>query len=154
MTIQFLDGRLSVFRNDSAGTDLLTDTPLLIGDVGLQTGAAALLGNVGDVRVALTGTVGIFTEGTGAEIILTVERNGTDSAGSGVLILTESFFTNGLSSVVPISVSAGDFPTASEVAAGEIRYTLFIAAIISEGSILLSGPVVFNGTAFAGTTTS
>ncbi|EFM12379.1 conserved hypothetical protein [Paenibacillus curdlanolyticus YK9] len=154
MTIQFLDGRLSVNRNDSSGTDGITDTPLLIGDIGLQTGAAALLGNEGDVRVALTGTVGIVVDGVVAELTFTIERNGTSAPGSGVLILTEAFNTGGVNTIGPVSISAGDFPPAADVLAGEIRYTLFVSATITEGNIALSGPVVFNGTAFAGTTTS
>ncbi|WP_127534407.1 hypothetical protein [Paenibacillus kobensis] len=152
MANQFLDKRLSVHRNDSAGTDFLSTTPLLIGDIGLQTGAAVPTGNAANVRVALTGTVGILNDvAVVDDILLTVERNGNGTAGTGVVILTEAFNTNGAPIAAPFSITAGDFPPAAAVIAGEIRYSLFISAT-GTGTVPLRGPVVFNGSASAGTT--
>ncbi|QJD86507.1 hypothetical protein [Cohnella herbarum] len=154
MSIQFLDERLSIHRSDSSGTEILTATPLFIGDIGLQVLAAIPAGNAANVRVALNGIVGIQTDiGVFATINLTVERNSTGVAGTGVTILTESYSTEGVASFPPISVSAGDFPPASAVLAGQIRYTLFISVTDTESSLGLKGPVVFNGSASAGVTT-
>lgn len=147
MSIQFLDERLSVHRSDSSGMQQLPTTPLFVGDIGLQVLAAIPSGNAGNVRVALTGTVGVRMTDTGilADITITVERNGNGTAGTGVVILTEVISTQGVAALSPISVSAGDFPRASDVLAGQIRYTMFIQA--SRDGIILRGPVVFNGSA-------
>ncbi|MCD1257998.1 hypothetical protein B5M42_003970 [Paenibacillus athensensis] len=154
MGIQFLDQRISIHRSDSDGTTVLSATPLFIGDLGLQVLAAIPAGNTSNVRVALDGTVGIGTDtGIQATIRLTVERNSNGTAGTGVVILTESFPTAGMTVIPPISVTAADFPPAAAVLAGQIRYTLFIAVHVAEGTITLTGPVVFNGSASAGTTT-
>ncbi|GMK42492.1 hypothetical protein PCCS19_55520 [Paenibacillus sp. CCS19] len=150
MAIQFLDERLSVHRNDSAGAEPITTTPLLIGDIGLQTVAAAPAGNSGLVRIALTGIAGvdIGVENT-ANVKLTIERNGTGTAGTGTVIYTDTLFLGGGSiDNPPISVVAGDFPPANVVEAGQIRYSLFISA---DSDITLMGPAVFNGSASAGT---
>jgi len=153
LAIQFLDERLSVHRNNSTGTEAVTTTPLLIGDIGLQTVAAVSAGNSGLVRVALTGIAGIaFGIEETANITLTIERNGTGTAGTGTVIYTDMFFIGDSTfDIPPISVVAGDFPPASVVAAGEIRYSLFISADVDTG-VTLMGPAVFNGSASAGTT--
>jgi hypothetical protein len=153
MAIQFLDERLSVHRNNSAGAEPITTTPLFIGDIGLQTVAAAPAGNAGLVRVALTGVAGVAlgVEST-ASVTLTIERNGTGTVGTGTVIYTDTLFLGGGSfSIPPISVVAGDFPPAGVVVAGEIRYSLFISADTDSG-VTLVGPAVFNGSASAGTT--
>ena len=153
MSIQFLDERLSVNRSDSLGMQELTTTPLFIGDIGLQVLAAIPTGNAGNVRVALTGTVGLLMTDLGifADVTITVERNSNGTAGTGTVILTEVVSTGGVAALSPISVNAGDFPPAAAVLAGQIRYTMFIQASVS--GILLRGPVVFNGCASAGVTT-
>lgn len=122
--------------------------------ISLQVAAAIPTGNEGNVRVALTGTVGIRMPDTGifADITITIERNGTETAGTGVVILTEVLSTQGVGAFSPISVSAGDFPPPSDVLSGQIRYTMFIQS--SFQGIILRGPVVFNGSASAGVTTS
>ncbi|WP_339319541.1 hypothetical protein [Paenibacillus sp. FSL R10-2734] len=150
MPIVFVDERISINSNNSNGSVLLSSTPLLIGDIGLQTGVVANTTNAGNVRVALSGTVNVTGDtGLFATITLTIERNGTGTAGSGTLIYTEVFNTNGLASFSPLSITTGDFPLAAAVNAGQIRYTLFI---VSSGSTTLRGPVGFNGSASAGTT--
>lgn len=152
MSIVFVDERISVYSNVSGRSIMLSPIPLLIGDIGLQTVAVANTANAANVRVALNGTAapaggtGLFTT-----ITLTIERNGTSTAGSGTLIYTEVFNTGGNASFSPISITTGDSPPADAVNAGEIRYTLFIA---SAGTTTLPGPVGFNGSAVAGTTTS
>ncbi|ANE47726.1 hypothetical protein SY83_17170 [Paenibacillus swuensis] len=153
MAIQFLDERISVQNDTSSGTLVLpTPAPLLLGDIGLQVLAAIPTGNAADVRVALNGIVGLSTDiGVIDTVTLTVERNSTGEAGTGVTVLTEIFVTTGIAAFPPLSVSAGDFPPESDVLNGEIRYSLFIV-VEGEGSLILTGPVVFNGSASAGTT--
>ena len=153
MAIQFLDERLSMQSNVNTGTGFFSATPLLIGDIGLQTGAAVDAGNEDSVRVALQGTVGFLgaVEVT-ATLTLTIERNGTGTAGTGVLIYTETFDTDGSASFGQVSLTAADFPPALAVLANQIRYTLFITS--TSDSIGFSGPAVFNGSASAGTTSS
>ena len=40
MSIQFLDLRLSMNRNQAGGVQTLGTTPVLLGDIGIQTAAA------------------------------------------------------------------------------------------------------------------
>lgn len=149
MPIVFVDQRISVHSSSTGGTTTITATPLFIGDIGLQTLAVANTSVAGDVRVALTGTVGVLGGvETLATITLTIERNGTGVAGTGTLIFTETFDTDGDVSLSPLSITTGDFPSIADVNAGQIRYTLFIA---SSEDITLLGPVAFNGTVVAGT---
>lgn len=152
MAIQFLDERLSVHRNNSAGAESITTTPLFIGDIGLQTVAAAPAGNSALVRVALTGTVGVAIEAEGSlSITVTIERNGTGTAGTGTVIYTDTFSVGGGAfDIPPFSVSAGDFPPSNVVVVGQIRYSLFISSSTDLGATLI-GPAVFNGSASAGT---
>lgn len=152
MAIQFLDERLSIHRNNSAGAEPISTTPLLIGDIGLQTVAAAPAGNAGLVRVALTGTIGIVlgTE-VSATVTVTIERNGNGTAGTGTVIYTDSFLVGSSGvDIPPFSVTAGDFPPAGVVVVGQIRYSLFLSADEDTG-VSLMGPAVFNGSASAGT---
>ncbi|SEO55868.1 hypothetical protein [Paenibacillus sp. OV219] len=163
---QFLDMRLSVHSNTSGGDTELTNTPLLIGDIGVQTAGAASM-NVSNVRVLLTGTVSVIkfydpdiiivTE----EAILTsfitisIERGGTGTAGTGTVIWEEVVDVSLLQlTIAPLSVNAGDFPPAAAVMAGQIRYTMFIRVDNPFYSYRfeLSGPAVLNGIAAAGTT--
>lgn len=153
MSIVFLDQRISTYRIDSTGETVLTDTPLLIGDIGLQVVAAqAVPEHVTSVRVALSGMVGIVPGVEEApEITVCIERNGGDTLGSGIMIFREDFNTQGLSAFSPLVVAAGDSPPVEAVLAGQIRYTLFVSATDSVNTIL-SGPVTFNGSAVTGTT--
>ncbi|WP_438432815.1 hypothetical protein [Gorillibacterium sp. sgz500922] len=151
MPIEFLDMRTSLFSNNSSGTTIATDTPLLIGDIGLQTASVANTTNASNVRVALEGTVGLpGDQGLITTITMTIERNGGNTPGSGTLIYVEVFNTNGVAAFSPLSITASDFPPAAAVNAGQIRYTLFISA--AETPIAIGGPVGFNGWAAAGTT--
>jgi len=153
MSIQFLDERISVNRSNSAGVVPLTTTPLFVGDIGLQVLAAIPTGNAANVRVALSGTVGIRMLDTGifVDVTITVERNSNGTPGTGVVVLTEALSTMGVGAFSPISVNAGDFPPAADVLAGQIRYTMFVQS--SGDGVVLRGPVVFNGSASAGVTT-
>jgi hypothetical protein len=156
MAIQILDQRISLHNDSFGGTEPIDNLPILIGDIGLQVGAAIPL-NTSDVRVSLSGTVGIALGAVsepGPEptvVSLTVERGGDGTAGTGVTILNQQFEVLQAGPFFPISVTASDFPPAAAVLAGEIRYTLFIA---SDGffSLIVTGPVAFNGSAAAGTT--
>lgn len=165
MANQFLDMRLSVHSNNSLGITDLSSTPMLIGDIGLQTAGVSPF-NVSNVRTLLTGTVSVakvFSPDTeeeipdlSATITITIERNGTGTAGTGTLILEEVVPVSAAqTTIAPLSISIGDFPPAAAVAAGQIRYTMFISVsnpLSNLFSFLLAGPAVFNGVASAGTT--
>lgn len=148
MPIVFVDQRISVHSSSSGGTTTVTATPLFIGDIGIQTLAVANTAVASDVRVALNGTVNLLGGvETVATVTLTIERNGAGTAGTGTLIYTETFDTDGEVNFSPLSITTGDFPSLTDVNAGQIRYTLFVA---SSEDITLLGPVGFNGTAVAG----
>ncbi|OXM16274.1 hypothetical protein [Paenibacillus herberti] len=156
MAIQFLDERLSTLLIDSSGTELLSDTPLLIGDIGLQVVAAQLVPeHLTSVRVSLTGIVGIVSiegpEEISLNFTISIERNGTDTFGFGTVIFEEDVIAFGGGALTPLVVVAGDFPPADVVMAGEIRYTMFVSVLM--GTPTLTGPVTFNGSAATGTTT-
>ncbi|REE67691.1 hypothetical protein A8990_14152 [Paenibacillus taihuensis] len=88
-------------------------------------------------------------------ITITIERGGTDVAGTGMVILEEVVDVAALLlTIAPLSVSAGDFPPAAVAATGQVRYTMFISVNnpLYSYRFFLSGPVVFNGIAAAGTT--
>ncbi|WP_028593074.1 hypothetical protein [Paenibacillus assamensis] len=148
MAFEVLDVRLSQLSNTNTGTAIIGDTPILIGDVGLITTAAAGTSQAGDVRVWLSGTVVVATSAEPPDLILQIERNGTDTFGSGTLIYTESVNPT-LTSSTAISVTAADFPPATDVNTNQIRYTLFISSATVSGDIL-TGPVTFNGIAAVG----
>jgi hypothetical protein len=154
MTIQFLDLRLSMNRNQAGGTQTLGTTPILLGDIGIQTAAADGTANEGDVRVALMGTIGFGAAGNNA-ILITVERDSTDTPGTGTLIYSGAHSTTAGATSSLVSFNAADFPPAAAVDE-EIRYTMFVAASTSSPGTVVTvvGPVVFNGIAAAGTTTS
>ncbi|AZN39844.1 hypothetical protein [Paenibacillus albus] len=163
---QLLDMRLSVHSNTSGGDTELTNTPLLIGDIGLQTAGVASI-NASNARVLLTGTVSVakfydpdvvvLTEEAilASFITITIERGGTEIAGSGTVIW-EEIVAVGLAelTIAPLSINAGDFPPAASVLTGQIRYTMFISVDNPFYSYRfeLSGPAVLNGIAAAGTT--
>ncbi|MBD8498773.1 hypothetical protein [Paenibacillus arenosi] len=149
MAFKVLDMRLSQLSNTDTGTLNIEETPILIGDVGLITTAVAGTAQAGDVRVWLSGTVGVgYGSAEEPEILIRIERNGTETFGSGTLIYTESFLTV-FSNFLPISITVTDFPPATDVNANQIRYTLFISSSENAG-IELSGPVTFNGIAAVG----
>jgi hypothetical protein len=152
LTIQFLDSRLSLHRNNSLGTETLSATPLLLGDIGLQTAAVVGTPNQNDVRVELWGTIGVNGISTNTVTIF-VQRGGSTIFGSGVIIYTA---TNDLMDGPGnrlLSFTAADFPPALFVANREIRYTMF-ASQTGAPAVTVQGPVSFNGLAQAGTTTS
>lgn len=153
MGLQFLDERISVAVNfPLAGTTIPVTPPILIGDIGLQTGAAVSAGNAGKVRVALHGSVGIRTveKETSFAIAFVIERGGGSALGAGTIIWGDVFrFESAIT--LPLPINAADFPPADAVSAGEIRYTLFVFAQEKSGEVLLRGPVTFNGVATAGT---
>jgi hypothetical protein len=81
---------------------------------------------------------------------LLIERDGSGTPGSGTIIYEQVVDPGNLSfNMLPISLTAGDFPPAAVVNQGLIRYTLYIVSP-GENSLLLSGPVSFSGIAVAG----
>jgi hypothetical protein len=152
MTIQFLDSRLSEHRNDSAGVEVLTATPTLFGDIGLQTASVVGTPNESDVRIELWGTVGV--NGTSSNTVtINIQRGGSGVFVSGVIIFTAvNDLMDGPGNQL-LTFHAVDFPPAAFVANREIRYIMFVSATGST-AVTLQGPVSFSGLAQAGTTTS
>ncbi|NUU73836.1 hypothetical protein [Paenibacillus xylanilyticus] len=149
MTTQFLDSRLSLNNTYSFGTEPLTTTPTLFGDIGLQTVNAIGTPNASDVRVQLWGMVGVFrSEANTVDIF--VERGGTGVIGTGVLIFSLNIELSAGPGHRDLTFVTGDFPPLSDVLTGQIRYTMYIS-INDETPVTLSGPVTFIGSASAGT---
>lgn len=139
------------------GVELNNGSALFIGDLGIQTLAAVGTPNQGDVRIWLSGTVTVLRPGgvqtPPPDVKLFITRNGDGTLSSGTLIYNMTFNSGTeILTVSPISITACDFPSASLVAAGQIRYTLFItsASPPGTGDLFLIGPVAFNGIACAG----
>ncbi|OXM15488.1 hypothetical protein [Paenibacillus herberti] len=159
MAEQFVDLRLSQALNSSTGSVEIFETQfLLIGDIGLQTVSVANTPLAGSVKVMLNGTATFFENldesNANARVTLVIEKNGGDTFGSGIFIY-EELVQPGLVGVdvsFPAVINCADLPTADEVNAGQIRYTLFITSDTPQFSdnVLLSGPVTFNGVAAAG----
>ncbi|WP_438446363.1 hypothetical protein [Gorillibacterium sp. sgz5001074] len=152
MTIQFLDSRVSMHRNIGGGTEVLTEIPVMYGDIGLQTAAAVGTVNEGDVRVELWGTVGV-TGLAPDSVIIYLQRGGSSVFGSGVIFFSAVYNLIDGPNITLISFHAADFPPALFVQNREIRYTMFVAAT-GPTPVTLTGPVTFSGLAQAGTTTS
>lgn len=170
MPIQFLDSRVSDSLTGDTEDIMLTSEPMLLGDIGLQTVAAIGTPNQSDVRVQLVGTVGVTIRSGDPFVTVYVQRGGSEIFGSGVIIYT-------LQGDLPLEAgrtrllnfTAGDFPSAAEVASGQIRYTMFAAANggrngrpsvrssdrssdkpSRRSQVVISGPVNFMGFAAAG----
>jgi hypothetical protein len=152
MAFQVLDMRISVDRNNNTGTTVITTTPILVGDIGLITTAVAGTSLAGNVRVWLSGTVGVspFMGPTGIPIQVTIERNGTGAPGTGTLIYTGSINPNASPTQEEFGVTAGDFPPVAAVNAGQIRYSLFVSMTSAGETFTNTGPNTFNGIAAAG----
>ncbi|WP_458122822.1 hypothetical protein [Paenibacillus sp. Z3-2] len=149
MATQFLDSRLSLNNIYGTGTAILPATPTLLGDIGLQTVGAIGTPNESDVRIELWGTIGV--SGTAANTVnIFVERGGTGVFGTGLLIFAATLpLTAGPASRLE-TFAAGDFPPATDVATGQIRYTMY-ASNTGPTAVTITGPVTFNGLAQAGT---
>ncbi|MEY8745512.1 hypothetical protein [Paenibacillus tundrae] len=149
MPIQFLDSRLSLHNTFSSGTEILSTTPVLVGDIGLQTVAAIGTPNQSDVRIQLWGTVGVSRSASNVVNIYVV-RGGTGAFGSGIIIFNSTIDLSSGPGSRLFSFAAGDFPPAINVATGQIRYTMFVGST-SVDPVTVIGPVSFNGSAQAGT---
>ncbi|SDT33400.1 hypothetical protein SAMN05444162_3863 [Paenibacillaceae bacterium GAS479] len=159
MAEQFVDLRLSQALNSTGdGVEVYDTQFLLIGDIGLQTVSVANTPLAESVKVMLNGTVTFFQNldesNSNARVTLLIEKNGADTFGSGTFVY-EELVQPGLVEVdvlFPAVINCADLPTADEVNAGQIRYTLFITSDTPQFSdnVLLSGPVTFNGVAAAG----
>lgn len=152
MPIVFLDSRVSTALASSTGTTVLPTDPTLLGDIGLQVNEVLGTPNEGDVRVELMGSVNL--DGTPAnQVTITIERNGTGTAGTGTVIYT-AVVDFGATGNNMIAFSAADFqppvPTAG-ANIGQLRYTMFVEDTSTGGpDITIVGPVNFNGLAQAG----
>lgn len=147
MAIQFLDSRVSEFRNSSTRTTVLPTTPtLLLGDIGLQVADVLATPNAADVRIGLWGTMGVA--GIAAdEVTITIERGGIGVSGTGVLIYTavvDLVTGNNL-----LSFHAADFHPVVP-GSGEIRYSMYAVDTSGEPGVTITGPVAFSGIAQAG----
>jgi len=159
MAIQILDMRMSEHISIATddGEEINNGSVLFVGDIGIQTLAVVGTPNQSDVRVWLSGTVtvhrpgGINSPPPNVELFITHNGDGTPTSGTQIYHMT---FNSGTVNVTvsPISITACDFPSVSIVAAGQIRYTLFItsASPPGTGDLFLFGPVAFNGIACAG----
>lgn len=173
MAVQFLDMMVSEQLDSPSGTTVITTTPLLIGDLGVSTAIVVGTPNQDKVRVGLSGTVGIlFTphkrhkkkhkdddkkkhkdddHHREANVILTIERGGNGTFGSGTIIYQEEYRpVQNHSSLIPVSVTTIDFPPAAAVGAALVRYTLFVAVDAPSESFILTGPIAIYGVAVAG----
>lgn len=153
MPVQFLDSRVSdFFTSDNEDLILPTDTPILLGDIGLQTAAALGTPNQSSIRVQLVGTIGVTIRSGNPRVIVYVQRGGTEVFGSGTIIYTlQGDLPAEAGNTRLLNFTAGDFPSALDAASGEIRYTMFAVAERSRKSrVRISGPVNFMGTAAAG----
>ncbi|WP_145322774.1 hypothetical protein [Paenibacillus xylanexedens] len=149
MSTQFLDSRLSLHNTFSAGTSILSATPTLLGDIGLQTVTAIGTPNENDVRIQLWGTVGVNRSASNL-VNIYVERGGTGIFGTGFLIFNSTIdLTSGPGSRL-LTFAAGDFPPVTDVVTGQIRYTMYVASSAAT-AVTIIGPVSFNGLAQAGT---
>ncbi|WP_440110681.1 hypothetical protein [Paenibacillus sp. QZ-Y1] len=149
MPTQFLDSRLSLHNTFSVGTTILSTTPTLLGDIGLQTVSAIGTSNENDVRIQLWGTVGVNRSAANL-VNIYVERGGTGIFGTGFLIFNSTIdLTSGPGSRL-LTFAAGDFPPVTDVVTGQIRYTMYVASTAAT-AVTIIGPVSFNGLAQAGT---
>ncbi|WP_143044335.1 hypothetical protein [Paenibacillus sp. CF384] len=149
MSTQFLDSRLSLNNTSSSGTEPLTETPTLYGDIGLQTVNAIGTPNVNDVRIQLWGMVGVFRSESNAVDIF-IERGGTGVFGTGTLIFSLNIELSAGPGHRDLTFVTGDFPPLADVVTGQIRYCMYLA-INEPTDVILSGPVTFVGSASAGT---
>ena len=149
MAIQFLDSRLSLQLSNSEGTEHLSRTPQLLGDIGLETIAAVGTPNQSNIRVSLWGTIGVSGR-SGDAVSIFVQRGGTDQLDTGTIIYSAVVELTGRSNTQLLTFAAGDFPSAQDAASGEIRYTMFAREHNSKSRVILTGPISFNGMAVAG----
>ena len=149
MAIQFLDSRLSLQLSNSEGTEHISRTPQLLGDIGLETIAAVGTPNQSNIRVSLWGTIGVSGK-SGDAVSIFVQRGGTDQLDTGTIIYSAVVELTGRSNTQLLTFAAGDFPSAQDAASGEIRYTMFTREHNSKSRVILTGPISFNGMAVAG----
>lgn len=149
MPIQFLDSRLSLPLSDSEGTERLPRTPLLLGDIGLETAIVTGTPNQSDIRVSLWGTIGVSGR-SGSSISIYVQRGGTDQFNTGVIIYSAVVELPEDAGTQLVTFATGDFPSAQDAASGEIHYTMFAQDNSRKSHVRLTGPVSFTGMAVAG----
>ncbi|MBO7744356.1 hypothetical protein I8J29_09135 [Paenibacillus sp. MWE-103] len=149
MSTQFLDSRLSLNNTTSSGTTLLTTTPALFGDIGLQTVNAIGTPNENDVRIQLWGMVGVSRIEPNIVNIF-VERGGTGVFGTGLLVFSSTIELTPGPGSRDLTFVTGDFPPVTDVVTGQIRYSMYLS-INQPTAVILRGPVTFTGSASAGT---
>ncbi len=142
MPIQFLDQRVSSFA--PAAPVVIPTTPLLVGDIGLQT-ASVLPENAGDIRVELNCLIDAPLTAAVAAVLYTivVAREGTP-------IYTRILLGAQLAAQ-PFGFTVVDYQPPAPVD-GEIQYTVTIAAASLHTTETVAR-VEFAGSAAAGTTT-
>ncbi|OXM83895.1 hypothetical protein [Paenibacillus rigui] len=137
MPTQFLDQRISVISQGA--TVPILATPVLIGDIGLQT-VGVLAQNVGNVRVELNAMI-ILTGLTAGTYRVQIAREGTP-------LFTADYAGTNLANVNPPSYTVTDFPPAANVLTGQIRYTLTIQLTGGTGGTVQGS--FFGGSVVAG----
>lgn len=146
MPVQLLDSRLSLHNIYNSGTRIVTATAAFIGDIGLQTLAVVGTPNQENVRVQLSGTIGVSADAPSIVYIYVV-RGITGTIRFGTIVFNSRVDLSAGTTL--LSFTAGDFPAANIVTAGQIRYTMHISSTL-ENPVTLVGPVSFNGSAYAG----
>ncbi|CAM3719318.1 hypothetical protein COLU111180_04740 [Cohnella lubricantis] len=142
----FLDQRSSMNASTTIAIPLST-TPVLFGDIGLQTQGIAGngLGNNGSLIVNLSGTIGVSL-GVASTVTINVVRGGSIAGGT-IIYTAQSPFLSAVSQ--NISFSAQDLLAP---AALETQYTAFVTGT-GLGGVLAGtrvGPEAFWGTASVG----
>lgn len=149
MVVQFLDFRSSLTLEDNSGRIRLTRDPLLLGDIGLQVVPVVGTPDQDDVRIGLWATLGVRSRREGA-ITVYIQRGGNEIFESGQIVFTAVNNLTGDTGIEVFTVSTGDFPSAADVASGQIRYTMFASYSGKRSHAILTGPVTFTGSAQTG----
>ncbi|MEC0125325.1 hypothetical protein [Paenibacillus pabuli] len=154
MTIRALDMRVSEHNSGTGGNiEYVFVTPILIGDLGIQTSSVSP--DLNSVRVWLSGSVTFYKaldSPDDTDVTVVIERNGNGTLGSGTRIYQSVVRPGPIDGTAStISITAADLPNIQALITGQIRYSLFIYSNLEVGQpgvwMVNAG---FNGIAFSG----
>jgi hypothetical protein len=144
----FLDYRLSenssTFGFPNLAMSQSATTPDNIGNIGL------IVGNASNIRVDLSGLIGVQTSFSPAIVVLTIIRNSAvpTAPDSGITIFTADYEVPA-GSTITIGIHAVDFnPSINPFTPGQLTYALFAQA--AGGTVIRTGPENFSGFAVTG----
>jgi hypothetical protein len=144
----FLDYRLSenssTFGFPNTVMSQSAINPDNIGNIGL------IVGNAGNIRVDLSGLIGVQTSVSPAIIVLTIIRNSAvPTAPDAGIIIFKADYAVPAGSTITIAIHAVDFnPTINPFIQGQLTYGLFAQA--AGGAVIRTGPENFSGFAVTG----